>query len=723
MSRCLSIAAAVLLSGTIGVSVARAQDAAAPAPPQDPDRPPTFSEEVVVTASARPERLGDTAATVQVLDRAEIDASPAPTVTSLLAEHGVAFMGQWSPSQTQVNLRGASTDGQGRDFRSQVVILINGRRAGTANVSKLSLQDLERIEIVRGPGSLLYGSQAIGGAVNLITRTGVRGTAQQADLRVGSWGEVSGGVSLADTLGRVDYAVSVHGGRRGDYESGADSPEPMTNTAYAQRGGLLELGYSRSSRERFSATVRTDGVYDAGFRGSQWDIDNRDTRYNRSVDAIYTRGSATGALAFTGQYYFFHDVDDLRWGTEVIRLGTGLPGPGFDTDNNRRVNQGNGFKSNLTTRVGRAGTLLTGFDGEWSSLRSERMRTPVPGGSTTQIAPFDNNADAWNAGLYGEHVQRFAGDRLSVRGGARYDRGNQSVKATPNQPLLQESDAPYDSVTYRAAAVARLTSAWSVRTGVGTGYRAPTASELTADYTTVQGGQILGNRDLNPERTVSVDVGALVSTGRFSLDADLFHNRIRDRITTVAITGSRSQFVNRGTSDVTGIDLQGRVNIATIEGALLWAGGNGTYNFVMRDNDAIARGLNSDRIDRMSQYLASLQLGARHVRGWSVQLSGALNGPIWYDTEENLLVPAAEPTRTFVHRKEPFWLWNLTGSHPLGRNLALRAGITNLLDANVHPTFVAINREPFASDPRFSNGGRGNSLPGRAFQLALEWRR
>ncbi|MGO7771011.1 TonB-dependent receptor plug domain-containing protein, partial [Rhizobium ruizarguesonis] len=70
------------------------------------------------------------------------------------------------------NLRGASTDGQGRDFRSQVLVLVNGRRAGTANLSKLSPSDVERIEIVRGPSSVIYGSQAMGGVVNIIMKTG-----------------------------------------------------------------------------------------------------------------------------------------------------------------------------------------------------------------------------------------------------------------------------------------------------------------------------------------------------------------------------------------------------------------------------------------------------------------------------------------------------------------------------------------------------------------------
>lgn len=690
----------------------------------DEDRPPRLYEKVVVTASAREERLGETGTTMQVLDRDTIEASPAASVTALLAERGVAFFGQWSPSQTAINMRGATTDGQGRDFRSQVVVLINGRRAGTANVSKLSLHEVERIEIVRGPGSLLYGSQAIGGVVNIITRSGLAGASRSLELNAGSWGQIDSAGLIAGTRGKIDYAIGVHGGRRGDYESGDNSGEPMTNTSYSQRGGLLELGYSASARERFSFTVRTDGIYNAGFRGSQWDIDNHDSRYNESGEASYSRSSSTGHVAFTGRYYFFRDVDDFRWGTEVVRQGNGLPGPGFDRDDNNRVNSGHGLKAMTTLTPWTKATTLVGLDGEWSRLRNRRDRSPVPGGATTQTAPFDNNSNARNTGILAEHVQKFGADRVTARGGVRFDFGDQAVKATPNQPLLQEKSAPYDSVTYRATIAIRLRPEWSVRGGVGTGFRAPTASELTADYTTVQGGQILGNPDLRPERTTSVDVGTLLEHGPMSLDIDLFRNRIRDRIATVAVTQNRTQFVNRGTSDITGVEVQSRTELGTFGSPLrFWAGANGFYHFVMRDNDAIARGLNSNRIDRMSQYQGSVEFGGRADGGWNLRLAGILSGPMWYDTEENLLIPEAEPTRTFVHRKDPFWLWNMNASHPIGAGVEVRASVTNLFNANVHPTFISVNKLPFLSDSRFSNGGHGNSLPGRGISVGVRWKR
>jgi vitamin B12 transporter len=124
----------------------------------------------------------------------------------------------------------------------------------------------------------------------------------------------------------------------------------------------------------------------------------------------------------------------------------------------------------------------------------------------------------------------------------------------------------------------------------------------------------------------------------------------------------------------------------------------------------------------MYRYQASLRFGADAGR-WSAQAVGLLHGPMWYDTEESLLVPFAESVRTFVHRKDPFWLWTISGDYDLGRGLRLRASAINLFNENVHPTFIAENREPFLSDPAFALGGRGNSLPGRAFTIGLAFRR
>ena len=94
--------------------------------------------QVVVTATGYPEEVSKIAGTVQIISQDRIAHSNAKSVTELLAENSVGFMSQWSAGQTSINIRGGATEGQGRDYKSEVLILINSHRAGTANISKLS---------------------------------------------------------------------------------------------------------------------------------------------------------------------------------------------------------------------------------------------------------------------------------------------------------------------------------------------------------------------------------------------------------------------------------------------------------------------------------------------------------------------------------------------------------------------------------------------------------
>ena len=135
---------------------------------QDPD-----SDTLIVTASGREEQQRKSTVTAQVIDSDQIERSRAESLTELLAQNSVGFFSEWSPGQTSINIRGAATDGQGKDFAGQVLVLVNGRRAGTANLSKLSPKDVSRIEVIRGPSSVIYGSQAMGGVINIFLKNGL----------------------------------------------------------------------------------------------------------------------------------------------------------------------------------------------------------------------------------------------------------------------------------------------------------------------------------------------------------------------------------------------------------------------------------------------------------------------------------------------------------------------------------------------------------------------
>ena len=717
----LAVGALLLAWPAAVVPAAAQQDGQGDAdPPADPQR---RFEEVVVTATLEDERVSDVPVTMQTFDREEIGQSAAMTVTEFLSERGVAFFSTWTPGQTSINIRGGATDGQGRDFRSQVVVLINGRRAGTANISKLGLHDVERIEVLRGPGGLVYGSQALGGVINLITKDGLRSPGAHVRIRGGSWGQMETAAQYGASVGKWDYFVSAHGGRRGDYEAGAGAVEsPMRNTAYQQGGGMVALGYTPNAFQRVTFTARTDGMYDAGFRGSSWDWDNDEDRTNRSFDLIYGGETRNGRANWEVQTSYFRDLDDFRWGAEVRRSSSG-PIPGVDLDHNRRRQTGFFLRGLANVELGGANSIQVGVDQQWWKLRSTRMREPLPGRTASQVGPFDNNSDSRNVGVFFEDVQRVLDDRLILRGGVRFDAGRHQIRDTPNRPLVERA-ANYDAVTYRVGATVKPNEEFAVRFNVQTGYRAPNATELAVDYTTVLGSQILGNPDLEPEQATSYEVGLAYENARMWIDLALFRNDITNRIQAVGDTRNALVriYQNRAESQLAGFELQSNFVLARAGDATsVNLGINGSHHFRMRDLDAAARNLSTDRIIRVYETQGSLLLGV-HNPGWMAQVVGMYHGPVWYDTEENLLIPFAEPARGTIHRKGPFATWNLRGRYELGSGLWLTGAVRNLLNKNDHPLFIAINREPLFGNTAFSNGGLGNSMPGRAFIAGLEWR-
>ncbi|HEY7771862.1 MAG TPA: TonB-dependent receptor, partial [Marinagarivorans sp.] len=609
-----------------------------------------------------------------------------------------------------INIRGGATDGQGRDFRGQVLVLVDGRRAGTANISKLSKSDLARVEILRGPSSVIYGSQALGGVINLITRDGTNTQGGALNVETGSWDKQSadlyygGGNATWKLFGSASYAS------QNDYESAGGK---MKNTAWDRHGFSFGTVYSPSDSHRFELAGRAAGVYNAGFRGSSWDFDNYDDRYNRSLDLSYI--GEFSKLSVSSHLYKVEDVEDFFWGSEAS---------GIDLDNNRRELNILGLRNSLRANISAYTSVLIGLDVEQSKLENSRERRALDSHSWQVIAPFDNNQDETLYAVYGEASQSFVNERVTLRAGARHTRSAQTSVPTQGVADASENREQFHYSTYSAGVNYALTESWSLRTGVASGFRAPTATEYAADFELVLGGQKLGNPDLNPENSRQFELGAYFNGDQNVLDVALFSTRIEDRITSDVVgqtdSGSISRYVNsRDNAELTGIDLNHSFNLAdnlNLNGLSLLSTLSGSYHFTM--NDEGETDLNSDKLQRIYKYQFSASLDVSQSDVWSVSLQGVLRGPVWYQTEERLLIPEGEPDSNWVHQKEPFWVWNLRGSYQFAR-YRLYSGINNLFDKDEHPLFIALNREPYISDPTRSNGGRGNSLPGRNVYIGM----
>jgi vitamin B12 transporter len=724
------LGSAALVSSALWIApVAAQQQIAAPA---STDQQPGVMPEVVVTATGRPEEVTKISGTIQVIDSARIEKSTAKSVTDLLAENAVGFLSEWTAGQTSLNIRGGATEGQGRDFKSEVLILINGHRAGTANISKLSVADVERIEIVRGPSSVVYGSQNMGGVVNIILKTGRTAPGTLIEASTGSWNLVQGKMQTGGQSKAFDWYVGIAGGTRQDYQVGGGAYE--TNTGFTREGGTGALGWQIDEENRIDLTVRTDGVYDTGFRGSSSNIFAFDTRYNQSVDFTYSGRTPDGRGNVMFQGYYIQDVDALNNPSPLSNLNAVAARTTMDY--NRRQIDIEGFRFQPRYKFIPSNELLIGVDWERSWITSNRTRAGGP--AVTQLSPQDNNETDQVWAFYAEDSQTFF-DRWTIRGGVRQTYGTTTLLPTPYAPTLVPGSVNYQVTTYSAGSTLMITDWLTGRVGASSGFRAPTATELGSNFTTTPiGTTIFGNPNLSPETSQQIEIGGTVTTRNARIDLALFQNVIGNRISAVTTSSVGGVVIqqyqnNPGNIVVQGLELQAEADVSRTLGLDLPEGtrwsvySNGYYNFQMTDYGANVGITGTNQATRMYQYEASI--GTRYGQfdsetPWNIQLLGLLRGPMYYNTEESLnpILFPGQVRNTSVYYKAPFWTWNTRAEIELHRGVKLFGAINNIFDVNNSPIFIGLQQQPCGDNQVAQNGSCGNAMPGREFIVGAQVR-
>ena len=195
-----------------------------PAAAQDPGAAAAATP-VVVTAARSPQRVDRSLAEVTVIDRAGIDAAGVRTLAELLA--GQAGVQSWSHGGAGMT---ASVSLRGLESR-HAVLLVDGMRLGSATVGtpswdNLPLDAIERIEIVRGPMSGLYGADAAGGVVQVFTRRGQPGLRPEATATLGSHGHRGASAGAGFGSGVVDGSLRLQY-RRDDGPSATNERVPF----------------------------------------------------------------------------------------------------------------------------------------------------------------------------------------------------------------------------------------------------------------------------------------------------------------------------------------------------------------------------------------------------------------------------------------------------------------------------------------------------------------
>jgi len=485
---------------------------------------PLLMETVVATASRRLQTLGEAPVATEVVDRARIEASGATDLAGVLAMvPGIEVQGG-HPVGTGVYLQGLGSE--------RVLVLVDGepvvgRISGEIDLTRLPVADVERVEVVKGPQSTLYGSEAMGGVINLITRAPEPGApAGGVQVTGGSRGRRDGVAHARATFGAVDW--TARGGVRDvDLVPGQDAP---LDAGTRRWDGNARIGWRAAPSLRVEAggwLVEEDQRWRSG-QLYQF-ADNR--QWSGRLSAAWT----AGAHAITPSLYVAGFEHELSRASGPDPVGGG----------DREVQQ---LAEAALAYTGRAGPLT--LDGG-AELRRDWTRSDRVQGEERDASTLDAYGQGtWMAGT----VSLVPGVRVS------------------------HSTRWGDHWTPRLAAVWRPAPSLALRASAGRGYRAPAFKELYMEFLNDAAGYtVRGNPELQPEGSTSLSAGAEWAGQRAYLRASAFRTEFDDFIETVVDEEASSpslavyRYQNVAQGRTSGVELQGGAALGGLRADAGWS--------------------------------------------------------------------------------------------------------------------------------------------------------
>jgi vitamin B12 transporter len=480
----LAIASVSALSAS---SVAQAQEAG----------DTTRLEELVVTATRLPTSPDAVVSSVTTISGEDLRARGVRFVQDALREVPGATVVQVGSfgGVTSLFLRGGESD--------YVKVLIDGIPAnqpgGAFNWANLTTDNVDRIEILRGPGSVIYGSDAVSGVVQIFTRGGREGFSVEGGAEAGTFGTLNGHGAILGGTPRLTYSadagrLSTDGSYpfNNDYGNTALSGS-LRGLPDARTDASLSLRYTDS---RYHFPTDFAGTLADSNQSSGEEMLTVSTDIGRRLGERYELRLMAGGTQTTGE---FEDRSDSP--ADTI-------GFGFASHRDSRAQRGN-LDARVNAVLSPELTITAGAQVERESERQSGETTSNFGGiATTPDTPFDRARTTF--GYYAQGVADLASG-LAVNLNARVD----------------DNSAFGTFFTYRAGAAYRLQSGTRIRASLGRSFKAPTFCEQFCDAPFV-----VGDSTLRPERSTMWEAGVeqALADGVVTLWATYFDQRFKDMV-------------------------------------------------------------------------------------------------------------------------------------------------------------------------------------------------
>lgn len=433
-------------------------------------------DDIVVTATRTPIPAKEVIGDITVISQAQIrDAGQTTLVQLLQGQPGLEMTQNGGVgAASSVFIRGANAN--------QTLVLVDGLRVGSATLGttpleNISLDQVDRIEILRGPASSLYGADAIGGVIQIFTRQGKGAPHMSAALGLGSYGTVNGRVGYSGQTGATRFSLGA---------------------GYDKTNG----GFSAARPGTFGFVADDDG----------------DRRRNASLSLEHAL-NAGNSIGLSG----FYNHDRVEYDNGTL--------------NDYAINQVNGLSANWKGRLA-AGWQSRVLIGQGQNLTDNFSNGVSNGKFNTRQTQYQwQNDFTAPLGLVTASLER---NEQKVDSTQVFTRTSRSVNAVQlgyvariGQHGLQASlrrDDYSDFGGHTSGTVGygySINPAWKITTSAGTAFKAPTFNDMY--YPNI--GFYTGNPNLQPEQSRQADVGVRYQEGVNQFGVTAFQNRVKDLIT------------------------------------------------------------------------------------------------------------------------------------------------------------------------------------------------
>ncbi|MCW5001907.1 catecholate siderophore receptor CirA [Enterobacter roggenkampii] len=603
---------------------------------------------MVVTASATEQNLKDAPASISVITQEDLQRKPVQNLKDVLRDVPGVQLTSEGDNRKGVSIRGLDS--------SYTLILIDGKRVNSRNavfrhndfdLNWVPVDAIERIEVVRGPMSSLYGSDALGGVVNIITK------------KIGQ--------KWTGTLS-ADSTIQEHRDRGDTYDGQFYTSGPLVDgllglKAYGSLAKREKDGQQKSSTTASGETPRIEGFTsrDANVEFAWTPSENHDFTAGYGFDRQDRDSDSLDKNRLERQNYSLSH--NGRWGVGNSELK--VYGEKVDNKNpgnsNPITSESNAVDGKYVLPLGDINQLMT-FGGEW---RNDKLKDPVnlTGGSSSSTSTSQY-------ALFLEDEWRIF-EPLALTTGIRMD----------------DHDTYGDHWSPRAYLVYNATDTVTVKGGWATAFKAPSLLQLSPDWVTgsCRGAcEIVGNPDLKPETSESFEFGLYYSGEEGWLEGvqasvTTFQNNVDDRIS-ISRTANAKQA--QSYPNYVGLNADGEpifryynVNKARIRGVEtelkfpLADDWKVTLNYTYNDGRDISNGGNKPLSD-LPFHTANGTVDWKATQDWSFYVQGNYTG-------EKRALTSSDPT------PGGYVIWNTGAAWQATKSVKLRAGVQNLLDKDL----------------------------------------